>query len=801
MTVSSEVKTPLMYSNLNTLLLDVFEKYSDSTLFLSANKEYGLTYRDVKERVSSCSRYIDKLNIKEERVLVALGNSPDFFIVFLSLLISNIQPVILNPGLSGKEVSDIGLQVETKWLITDVPEILSELKEKEAGFNLVNLSEIKSYQGGQVSLPARRLSTKNIAYIVFSSGSTGRPKGVCISEENMLFEIEAMNRAYNFEENKNHLCVLPLYHASALYRSVFLPFINGCTVVMANGFEKDKFWTQIEEYDIRFVQVVPTILWSLLSINEKPSAKVKENLKFIGSASAYHPPELVDKFENEIDIPLAQGYGLTETTCGAFLNHPDGRTLDSRYSVGKPLEGTKVRIVDEKGVALSPGQTGEVIINGPHVTSGYLNSDEQDGKRIHGDELSTEDIGYLDEKGFLYLIGRKSEIIHRGGYKITPSEVERVILKYPGIKNVIVFGVPHELLGEDIVAYVDLEGENDEGAIRVFIGQTLPRHMVPSRVIDKPEEFLVRGVKISRAKLKENYLKENPRTSGNAGADSQVQVNAHHNPRAFKYNDTVYIRPLMEADVQSDIYRDNIMNPEVQFYTYSGRFPQSEFEINRYWSTVHLPDAMAFAICDAKTDEYVGNLALRIDWVARLGEFGRMIFLDYQYRPYSIKSMELLLQYAFDDLRLHKLFGGGANPRSVPSLVRLGFQIEGRLKKHHFLKGEWRDIFHVGLLREDYELQKRENNNSRRKELSLPDHIYTPVKDCMNRAFGTPVENIYSFTSPADIKEWDSLGMVALWSMLEEKFAIKLSSSDMITVSDVTDLVFLIDEKIQKVNK
>jgi len=788
----------VMNKNIYAYFNNIFNQYENNIMFISDEKKFQFSYGKIGNAVADLVEELEgRIQNSNNNVLIIMDNRPEFFVAFTALLMAGVTAIIVNPQLSMGDINELVLKFNVKGIICISDQIKKHFDTLNHCFVLDGKELLKNKSDDFKGVRKLFLSTE-VLYIMFSSGSTGQPKGVMFSKNNFLNELNCMSQAYSFKPDFNHLCVLPMYHASALFRSILLPFIKGSKIIMSQGFDCDKFLELIKFHKINFVQVVPTILSTLLSSEKMPSITIQKQLSFIGSASASHSEELIKQFENKFNIKIAQGYGLTETTCGAFLNLPDSRSEKHIGSVGKPIGDFKIKIIDENGTNVDNYKNGEIVLSGSAVSIGYFDGEMDSSKSINKGEIFTGDIGYLDDDGYLFLNARKSEIIHRAGFKISPTEVENIILTFKGINEAFVFGIPHELLGEDIIAYISCCDSFEESQLRSFLKNKLPKYKIPTRFYDIKNAMQNRSFKTSRNECKRTFLENRPKKNISASKKELVYSNSDNIPlRAFKHGSVVYLRPLMEEDIKSNIYLDNIMNPEVQFYTYSGRFPQSEFEIRKYWEEVSLPDSMTMAICDSNTHEYVGNIALRIDWIPRIAEFGRMIFKAYQDKPYSIEALKLLISYSFEDLCLKKLWGGGANPRSLPSLFKLGFKLEGRLRSHHFIKGCLRDIFQVGILVHEYESKKNNQKLPMKKNINyIPDEILSKIKIAFKKAFVIESETISLDTSPVEIDDWDSLGMIVLWSILEDTFNVEISSNDMISITNVYDIAFMIEGKL-----
>lgn len=480
-----------METTVNTmrdLILDRFERYSERVfLTLDSTDDRQLTYRDMQIMTSRAMQVLHNCQLERgECVTVALKNSPEFIALLFAALATGMRLVILGPNYTVGEVITLHRDLPQRGLFVDVDNLPVQT-------DMVLPPEFPCFTIGRGSFsgePIRlqdvdklgpSIDPSDVAYIMCSSGSTGKPKRICISSRNMLAEIGSMARAHGLTEHDRHLCVLPLYHASGLFRNILIPFYLGGSAVVCETFDQRRFWGLVEAHRINFVQLVPSILALLFNHEQDPAMTVKEHLKHVGSASAPLSPGLRDRFEQRFGIPVFQAYGLTETTCGITLDNaaPARRRAGS---VGRPLDVNKVMIVDDNGKAVPSRQTGEVVVQGMNVMEGYLGVDGKPVSPYVDGWFHTNDLGYVDEDGYVYLTGRKSDIINRGAHKISPVEVEEVFRRHPQVRDVIAVAVPHELLGEDLVAYVVRAGEVEGKDLLHFAGKLLPSYKVPSSV-------------------------------------------------------------------------------------------------------------------------------------------------------------------------------------------------------------------------------------------------------------------------------------------------------------------------------
>lgn len=471
------------FPNMAGVVQDRLARFADRTFLILPDGERTYSYAEFGDLVRRGAGLLADAGLSAgDHAVMALKNSPENLALFLSSLASGVRLLLMGPDYSASELEGAMEGLAVKVVFVDAG--VSVEGWLPADRSLVPVAVNTAFAGTQArepAGPAPEVAADNAAYIMCSSGSTGRPKRISISQRNMLAELEAMVPAYGLEGSDRHLCVLPLFHASGLYRNVLMPFCQGGSTVLCEAFDQETFWTLISRHEVNFVQVVPSILAALADQEAGPDARARRSLKYIGSASAPLSPKLVERFEARFGIPVVQGFGLTELTCGCTLNETDAarRRLES---VGRPLSVNEVRIMDEAGRFLSPGQEGEVVVRGDNVMLGYLGADGRPASPWEDGWFHTNDLGYLDADGFVYLTGRKSDIINRGGHKISPVEVEKVLMQHPAVKDVVVIGLPHEMLGEDAVACVVRNTGATIGGTELlhFAQERLPAFKVPT---------------------------------------------------------------------------------------------------------------------------------------------------------------------------------------------------------------------------------------------------------------------------------------------------------------------------------
>jgi long-chain acyl-CoA synthetase len=295
-----------------------------------------------------------------------------------------------------------------------------------------------------------QISAHTHVLTLYTSGTTGTPKGAMISARNLREQSAMMSESFPIAESDRLLCVLPLFHAFALNALLQTAVLKGGTIVLHPKFEVAACMRSLAEERISWFAAVPTMYAYLMAASEDKDVRFPA-LRYCVSGGAGLPVELGQRFKARFGVPVYEGYGLTETTVGVSTNRPGS---SQPGSVGKPYPGVEVRIVDEQGRTLPTAEHGEITVRGPNVMLGYLNQPEASEAVLRDGWFATSDLGFIDHEGFLHIAGRKSDLIIKGGYNIYPREVEEVLARHPGVSDAAVLGVPDELKGELVSAFV-----------------------------------------------------------------------------------------------------------------------------------------------------------------------------------------------------------------------------------------------------------------------------------------------------------------------------------------------------------
>jgi acyl-CoA synthetase (AMP-forming)/AMP-acid ligase II len=276
--------------------------------------------------------------------------------------------------------------------------------------------------------------------------------------------------------------IMPLFHIHGLEAALLATLHAGGSVVCCPGFVAPKFLEWIEQFEPTWYTAVPTMHQSIAS-RARSQGIPANRLRFIRSCSSALPPSLMQELEDLFRVPVVEAYGMTEAA-HQMASNPLPPRPHFAGSVGIAA-GPEIAIMDEAGTLLPPGALGEIVIRGRNVTAGYENNPSANATAFTGGWFRTGDQGVLDDQGYLRLTGRLKEIINRGGEKISPLEVDAVLMDHPAVQQVVTFGMPHPKLGEEVAAAVVLrDGQKlDERTLRDFAAARLAPFKVPRRVV------------------------------------------------------------------------------------------------------------------------------------------------------------------------------------------------------------------------------------------------------------------------------------------------------------------------------
>lgn len=452
----------------------------------------AVTYDDLRAQVAAVAETLAGLGVGPgDRVALSLPNGLAAIVCFLgAATVGTAAP--LNPAYREEEfrfyLEDTGAR-----LLLVPPEGADEARRAAEG--RVAIVTVRTTPDGTVQLDSDRprrafapSSAEDVALILHTSGSTGRPKRVPLTHANLTISAGNIARGYALTAEDVSLCVMPLFHVHGLVASTLATLTAGGTVVVPAKFSPLSFWRTARDYRATWYSAVPTIHQLLLARADRGAARPAgaEHLRFVRSCSAALPPQVMRDLEAAFGAPVVEAYGMTEAAHQMASNPlPPGERRPGSVGLGTDV---KISIMDAEGRHLPAGAAGEVVIQGPNVTRGYENNPEANAASFTDGWFRTGDQGVLDATGYLTLVGRLKEMINRGGEKISPREIDEVLLSHPAVGEAVAFGVPHPTWGEEVAAVVVLRRDAGsaapvtEGDLVAFCRERLADFKRPKRL-------------------------------------------------------------------------------------------------------------------------------------------------------------------------------------------------------------------------------------------------------------------------------------------------------------------------------
>ncbi|WP_320670115.1 class I adenylate-forming enzyme family protein [Patulibacter defluvii] len=376
-------------------------------------------------------------------VAVALPNRSELLVTLFAAWRLGAAMTPINPALTAAErqyqVDDAGATV-----------VVSDGLDVDAA--VIDVTDLCA--GPPLEEPAESVPEHALALLIYTSGTTGKPKGVMLDHRNVAVMCAMVGEAIAVDERDHCLLILPLFHVNAIVVSALTPLLAGGRVTVVERFSPSAFIPLVEQLRPTYFSAVPAI-YAMLTAREESHSADFSSLRLVVCGAAPMPAEEIARVEERFGVVLVEGYGLSEGTCASTINPIDG--VRKPGTVGLPLPGQEVIVVDPEGRPVPQGERGEVVIRGENVMRGYLNRPEATADTVDGDGwLHTGDVGILDEDGYLRIVDRIKDMIIRGGENIYPKEIENVLYGHDDVLEAAVIGRPDDVLGEVVVAYVSL---------------------------------------------------------------------------------------------------------------------------------------------------------------------------------------------------------------------------------------------------------------------------------------------------------------------------------------------------------
>jgi long-chain acyl-CoA synthetase len=477
--------------NVSNIIKPHVAKNPDTTAILF--EELRITYVELDRLINRVAGGLLKLDLKRGDVLsLFLPSLPELIIGYLAAVRSGLTVNVVNAMLREQEVAYILKDCVTRAVLVDTKRlsIIEAIRSEVESLSTVIVlgksgrDEYYTYESvldsGEDQFEPVDVQDSDLCHLMYTSGTTGRPKGVMATHRNVWHNATNFGEVH-FQPTDTIMVATPIFHCWGLVNGTFGMLSKGGTVITVERFYPDRALSDIERFKPTIFQGVPPMFNLLLRQPELDKREIA-SVVFCLSAATKMPENLIHQVEQRLKWRYAEAWGLTEVSCvGTTAPYKETRI----GSCGQGMDDAEIKVVDEQGVILAPGQQGELCIRGTCVTEGYLNKPEATEEAFDAEGwFHSGDVAYVDAEGYAYIVDRIKDMINVGGEKVFPSEVEDMMLAHSKIKDLVIVGIPDELKGEAPKAFIVLQEDEvtTEAEIRAYCKAKMAPYKVPVAV-------------------------------------------------------------------------------------------------------------------------------------------------------------------------------------------------------------------------------------------------------------------------------------------------------------------------------
>jgi long-chain acyl-CoA synthetase len=491
--------------NLACILEDSARRYPTSPAFTFG--ETTLNYAQINGAANQIANGLKSKGIKRgDKVAIDCLNLPYFPMIYFGILKAGATVVPLSVLLKKDEIAYHLRDSEAKafFCFVGTPDLpMGEMGY--GGFKEVDTCEqfymitakptdpspiagtqtLGSLMAGQSPVFNTMASDPNdTAVIIYTSGTTGKPKGAMLSHSNIMLNTVISADLADVNNKDVQIIVLPLFHIFAMTVLMNSGVYKGAHNILLPRFDGDAVFGLLEKHDVTIFAGVPTMYWGMVNFDSSKydTDKISRNLRACFSGGASLPVQVLKDFEEKFNVPIMEGFGMSEGSPVVTFNHKND--VRKPGSIGKPVWGVEVKLVNDNGDEVAIGEKGELVYRGHNVMKGYYNKPEATAATIRNGWLHSGDVATKDEDGYYYIVDRTKDMIIRGGLNVYPREVEDVMMKHEGVSMVAVIGVPDEKFGENIKAFVIMkEGETStEDEMKAWTKERIADYKYPRHI-------------------------------------------------------------------------------------------------------------------------------------------------------------------------------------------------------------------------------------------------------------------------------------------------------------------------------
>ncbi len=445
--------------NVGKVLKETVEKFGDKPFIFF--KDEAITFAEMEKRVNKFTNALLRLGVqKGDHIGVVLPNCPEYAVAYLAIYKIGLTIVPVDAWLKEEELLGVLSHAEIKFLIIETltESLLEKLKEKVPSLekvicrqetpNTLSWKEVAEKESDR--LAPGEIKEEDISTIFYSSGTTGVPKGIVWNYRHLDAGSRAMKHFCDMSERDVDICPMPLSHAGGTV-PLFVHLVYGGSMVLMEKFQPLEFLKNVQKYKVTWSNIVPSMFAAIVQLKDFEKYDLS-SIRFFASFGAPGSPELLERFHRQCPQgEVWSGYGLMETAPPNTVP-PIGKA--KRGSVGMAAPWIELKIFDENEQEVKTGEVGEVVIKGWVVMNGYYKNPKLTAEVIKDGWFHTGDLGKLDEEGYLYIVGRKKEVIIVGGLNVYAVEVEDIISQHPKVSEVAVIGIPDRMHGEVVKAFI-----------------------------------------------------------------------------------------------------------------------------------------------------------------------------------------------------------------------------------------------------------------------------------------------------------------------------------------------------------
>jgi long-chain acyl-CoA synthetase len=548
LTISKSMIDKRMTSDQMTIserFTDVVSRCSGRVFLLDAATRREIIYENFHRRACALAVELRRRGMRKgDRIAVMMPNCCELAVFYFACIYLGVVVVPINPALSKSEARFILESCNPALVVADAACVdavkaahanvlqLVTANDLSQGHAAVDQLQIDSLPEASGFTPLETANGEDLVVIMYTSGTSAKPKGLAHKLGRMLRNASAFVGAQGIDNDSRFYLTLSMSYMGGFYNLLILPFLCGASVVVDHVFDARSslhFWEKANSNRVNTLWLAPTVLSILLRMDRGRTGEefcrsfVRHT--FVGFAPL--PVKVKVEFESRYGVQIIENYGLSETL---FVTARSKDALDAPGYVGEALRGIGLRTVNDEGRPVPLGADGEIEILTPDLMAGYLNAEGEVSDAHAENWFPTGDVGHLDDRGSLFITGRKKDLIIRGGVNISPAAIENELMHAPGIVDVAVVSIPHELYGEDIVAVLKLNpGVDFESMLEpivVHAKRTLAQHQQPARYIAIDEFPRTANGKVQKARIRELVAEKLQVPSRSAVSSSSIRAQA-----------------------------------------------------------------------------------------------------------------------------------------------------------------------------------------------------------------------------------------------------------------------------------